>query len=342
MNENLSKKSKVLIVGSKNEFSLDSIYFKTFKNLGYNVDFFNIEKSIENRIIANLKKYLSLINFKISRKKLVYFFEKKRKKYDLIIFFKSIYLDKNTLKKVKSLTRRSIFINIFPDDPFDIKNPIISNKIFLKTINEFDYFCIWSKKIKKKLTRKYNSNFIYLPFGYDSILISRYKLKKITRENEINFIGTYDSNRMSLLSSIEIKKKIFGGNWLRLKKQKLKKASIGGHIYKDKIFKLMNQSAISLNILRKQNYSSHNMRTFEIPANNGLMLTTRSREQKDFFKENVACYMYSSKKELNRKIKYILNHPDESEKIRKKGNLLVKKHSYQNRIKYLMKKIKKI
>ena len=68
----------------------------------------------------------------------------------------------------------------------------------------------------------------------------------------------------------------------------------------------MNDSAISLNILRDQNQSSHNMKSFEIPANNGLMLTTRSREQSFFFKENVCCYMYSSK-ELNEKIRFILN-----------------------------------
>ena len=68
---------------------------------------------------------------------------------------------------------------------------------------------------------------------------------------------------------------------------------MGPHIYGKDIFKLMNRSAISLNILRKQNYSEHNMRTFEIPANNGLMLTTRSNEQNKFFKENKACFMFS-------------------------------------------------
>ena len=41
----------------------------------------------------------------------------------------------------------------------------------------------------------------------------------------------------------------------------------------------MNKYAIALNILRDPNLSSHNMKTFEIPAFNGLMLTTRSKEQ---------------------------------------------------------------
>ena len=53
----------------------------------------------------------------------------------------------------------------------------------------------------------------------------------------------------------------------------------------------MNKYAIALNILRDQNLSSHNMKTFEIPAFNGLMLTTRSKEQNFFLKKinRVSC-----------------------------------------------------
>ena len=103
----------------------------------------------------------------------------------------------------------------------------------------------------------------------------------------------------------------------------------------------MNRSAISLNILRKQNYSAHNMRTFEIPANNGLMLTTRSDEQNKFFKENKACFMFSTKKELKKKIRFILQNPKKAEKVRKFGNSIVGKHSYINRVRYLIKKLNK-
>ena len=84
------------------------------------------------------------------------------------------------------------------------------------------------------------------------------------------------------------------------------------------------------------------MKTFEIPGNNGLMLTTRSKEQNVFFKENKACYMYSNSKELNKKIKFIINNPKKSEKVRKYGNMLIKKHNYLNRIKFLMNKVNEL
>ncbi len=342
MNSEIDKNSKILIVGSKNNFSLESIYFKSLKHINYKVDFLNIEKSINNRVIAKMKRYFSEINYKFLRKKLLFFFKKKKKKYDLIIFFKSIFLDLETLKKIKLINGKAIYINIFPDDPFNVKNPVISNHTFLKTINEFNFFCLWSKKIIKKLKKRYKSKFLYLPFGFDSLSVSRFnKVSKKIKEKEINFIGTFDKDRLNILKSIKTKKKIYGGNWIKLNNTKIKNAFLGPHIYGKDIFKLMNRSAISLNILRKQNYSAHNMRTFEIPANNGLMLTTRSNEQNKFFKENKACFMFSTKKELNDKIRFILQNPKKAEKVRQCGNSLVAKHSYINRTKYLIKKLNK-
>ena len=61
-----------------------------------------------------------------------------------------------------------------------------------------------------------------------------------------------------------------------------------------------------------------------------------------FFKENKACFMYSNAEELNKKVKFIINNPRKSEKVRRCGNLLVRKHSYLNRVKFLMNKVNEL
>ncbi len=343
MSKNINQNSNILIIGSNDKFNLEKTYFKTFKHLGYNVDFFNLEKSINHRLIAKVKNYFSNINYIFLRKKTLTFFQNRNKKYHLIFFFKTIFLDTKTIREIRSINGLGFFVNIFPDDPFDIRNSVISNKNFLKSIPEFDLFCIWSKKIIIKLRKNFKTKFLYLPFGYDSLQISKFKFrKKEKRTNEIVFIGTYEKKRYKILNSIKIKKNIFGGNWLRIENNKIKNSHINSHIYGSQIFKMMNKAAISLNILRKQNETSHNMKTFEIPANNGLMLTTRSKEQDFFFKENHASFMYSSKAELNSKIRFILSNQTKAEKVRKNGNSAVKKHSYINRIKFLINEINKI
>ena len=334
----INKKSKILIFGSKDKFSLEYIYYKTFKYLNYNVQLFNLEKSLTNRLTAKTKIVFSSINHFFLQKKILDYFKNNEIKYDLIIFFKSIFLNEKTLKDIKKINGKSFIVNIFPDNPFNTNNPVISNKIFLKCINYFDIFCIWSHKIKKKIDSKFKIKTIYLPFGYDSLSKIKYANYN-SKKTQINFVGTFDKKRFEIIKSINIKKIIHGGNWKRYKLYNLPNSIIGDHIYGEKINKIMNDSAISLNILRDQNRSSHNMKTFEIPANNGLMLTTRSREQSFFFKENVCCYMYSSKKELNEKIRFILKNPKRAKTVRKNGFEQVKRHSYINRVKEFIKKV---
>jgi len=335
----INKKSKILIVGSHDKFTLDYIYYRTFKYLNFDVEFFNIQKSVSNRFTAKIKMVFSSLNYFFLQKKIVDFIKDKKKKYDLIIFFKSIYLNQKTLQNIKLINGEGLIMNIFPDDPFQVHNPVISNKKFLKSIKHFDVFCIWSLKIKKKLEYKFNIKIIYLPFGYDSLnkKYASYNQKK----TQINFIGTFDKKRYEIIKAIKIniKKIVHGGNWRRLKISNFSNSIIGKHIYGNKINKIMNESAISLNILRDQNYTSHNMKTFEIPSNNGLMLTTRSQEQDIFFKENKYCFMYSSTKELNKKIHYIITNPKRAAIVRKNGFNQVKKYSYINRVKNLVKEL---
>ena len=78
----------------------------------------------------------------------------------------------------------AFYVNIFPDDPLDTQNSVISNKNFIDCISEFDLFCIWSKKILKKLKKKFKSNIYFLSFGYDSLNINK-MIKKKLKKNQI-------------------------------------------------------------------------------------------------------------------------------------------------------------
>ena len=57
----------------------------------------------------------------------------------------------------------AIYINIFPDDPFDTRNPVISNQSFIKTINEFDFFACGQKKLSKNKKKDLKLNLYICP-----------------------------------------------------------------------------------------------------------------------------------------------------------------------------------
>ena len=130
-----------------------------------------------------------------------------KKNYDLIIVFKGIYLNPSTISICKKLSIKSLWINIFPDDPYNFSNSSMSNKNVIRSMKFFDYYCLWSKKIISKINNKSilkKNKLIYLPFAFDDskkIIMKKTKIFKY----DINFIGSYDNLRHGLIRSIKIK-----------------------------------------------------------------------------------------------------------------------------------------
>ena len=113
-------KKKVLIVGSHEKFSLEKMYYRAFKKLRINVEFYHTENTVKNRFFLLTEKFFPEIRYFFIRKYFKIFLNNK-KNYDLIIIFKGLYLRSNFLQELKTKFPDCKFINIYPDDPFDIK-----------------------------------------------------------------------------------------------------------------------------------------------------------------------------------------------------------------------------
>ena len=330
-------KKKILLVGSNEFFSLERMYLRAFKKANCNVKIFHIYNINKNLFFRFIWKYFKFLYFYQQRQKLQKYIKKNVNKYDLIIIFKGLYLNKKFIIDLKKICYSSKFVNIYPDNPFDRNyfNDISNNNLF-KALKYFDYFFTYSKKIQKKLKLILPTNkIIYLPFAHDPAIHIRQKLFH-KHLYDISFIGTADKERFNIIRQLKDYKIVIGGNgWDRYKQ--LKNVVYLGAINTQLSATVIRKSTVSLNLLRKQNYGSHNMRTFEIPSMNGLMLTTRSYEQNKFFPENRASFMFGNTQELNEKIEYIFSHPEKAKLIRRKGLSLVKKHNYMERLKCLIK-----
>ena len=327
---------KILIVGSNEKFTLEKMYLRALKKLKHNAIIYHTQNTIKNRLDLFIDNYFPLISNFYIRKFFISFISKNKNKYDLIIIIKGLYITKSFILNIKKISPKSKIINIYPDDPLNENIKNISNKNVIECIELFDFFCHWSKRIIKKIKKlKPKSNLLYLPFGYDEFLHKRYKnfsdYKKY--KNIINFVGSYDNKRLKILKSIKYKNLLIAGsNWKNI-------VSMKRPIFQKELSAIISNSLVSINILRDQNKSSHNMRTFEIPAMGGLMLTTRSKEQSFFFRENKECLMFSGAKELQKKIDYIIKNKKKIKELKNSAYLKSRKHSYINRAKYLIKKI---
>ena len=330
-------KKKILIIGSNEKFTLEKMYFRALKNLKHTVRIYHTGNTIKNRYISFIEKYLSFISNFFIRKLFVSFISKAKNNYDLIIIVKGLYITKNFILNIKKISPKSKIINIYPDDPTITSTRNLSNKNVIECIELFDFFCHYSERVMKKIKKlKPKSKLLYLPLGYDELLHKRYKknIKDIKKyKDTVNFIGSYDDERFNILKSLNYKNLLIAGsNWKNID-------SLQKPIFGKELSTIISNSLVSINILRDQCKNSHNMRTFEIPAMGGLMLTTRSKQQNFFFKEDEECLMFSGKKELQKKIKDIIKNKKKIQELKDRAYLKSRKHSYTNRSKYLIKKI---
>ena len=88
---------------------------------------------------------------------------------------------------------------------------------------------------------------------------------------------------------------IFGTGWQHSSETFFHhKNIVSKEIDRNQIIKEISRSYAVINIFREQNYRSHNMKTFEIPAYGGIQFSQYSKEVSSFFKNNRSIFFYSS------------------------------------------------
>ena len=140
---------------------------------------------------------------------------------------------------------------------------------------------------------------------------------------DVVFIGRYERERyysIKYLSDNGIAVNVWGSGWPRDNSGNMiiHGRSIWGKEFVDTVCK----SKIVLNFLRKANDDLTTGRTFEIPAIGSFMLSYRTKEQKEIFKESLHAEYFSTNEELLRKVKIYLKNEEKRVSIESKGHEL--------------------
>lgn len=243
-------------------------------------------------------------------------------KSNVVFVVKGYYLEPETIKIIKNLGKKVICFH--PDDPFSTQIGS-SNENIRKCIPEYDTYLIWHKGLISPIIEKGCPNVLYMPFAADTEIIQPPGANFTINNNEqigLSFIGNSDEKRLKVIREIsanlkdriDIKRAVFGLGW---KNTDSFERCPG--VFAEEYLSVMHRSKINLNILRKQNEDSHNMRTFEIPAAGGFMLHEYSVDAAGFFEEGKEAEYYRDGKECADKIIYYLNNDEERAKIAKAG-----------------------
>ncbi len=301
----------------KRFYALRSAYRKALNKRENADSFYHFPKVIE----ANFEAYI----------------QEKSPTVILVIGFAYKFLNPKFLERIKRQYNISIFLydtdscNLYAkrrEFVFFIENELpIYNEIFSFSKVTTHFF---------NNTRKLNATFF--PFG----AVKLAPTSNLHPSNDVLFVGSCDLRRIFLLESIKEKVTVYGDRWKRnvpLISSELMQRVVDNAVWGESLYKLLHDSKIVLNITRSQFYGAEtgvNLRIFEALSAGCFLLTDYCEELSELFIVGEEIEVFRNANELQEKVDYYLNHPEERKRIAARGHeRFLREYTWDARVKLL-------
>ena len=244
--------------------------------------------------------------------------------------------------------------NFYPDHPYcgvplnPRNGASTQRRNLIETFREYSTVWIWEKQLARRLRRD-GVEAHYLPFAVDRDQFNPENLKarigdwsgcgECRSGHQVVFVGHYNARRGQHVSRIRKHEvALWGNGWTRMSSRRwshhrLHHAPVAGR----QMASLYRWAAVSLNIVGDLNIPGHNMRTFEIPASGGVMLSRYTEEQAEFLPEDEAAAYYRTPEELDAKIARLIGDRELNVRLRGNGMRLMFDHCYERRASAILK-----
>lgn len=301
---------------------------KAFERLGWKVKFFDYRKG---DLLIRIYRFLPIFGgFEKAKKAIESKILRISKDFNpnLIYINKGETLTNELVKKLKKIG--AITINLFPE--------YLNYWHLAKNLSSvYDIFVIFDHPLEKNLKAIGRKNIYYLPFGAEI-----HHNKKLKKEYEMSFVGTWRPSRERRLSKlVEFDLNI----WVdpRWSKSSLRKFFRGGRISQNEMITVIKKSKINLNIyFDGWKLDGAALRIFETTGCGEFLLSEYKHSLEKLYKLDKEIVCYKTIKEQKQKIKYFLKNDIEREAVAKAGYDRAKKdHTWEKRLKELLKIVSK-
>ena len=212
---------------------------------------------------------------------------------DLVFVIKGHRLSATTIDAVRESVGAPV-VNFYPDDPFSNER---SNRLAYgpDVLAAYDACFTFARHLVPAYEKAGTQSVHYLPFARDP------KLHAPVAEPgppafDVVFVGNLDDVRVRFLDALatDYRVAVFGERTTATvpRSRALARATFGPAAYGADLARALASGAISLNVMRRQNAHSHNMRSFESPACGAFTLSQRTPELTELFAqgEEVVCF----------------------------------------------------
>jgi hypothetical protein len=337
--------SKILIVGTVNNFCLETSYAQAATELQIQVSRFDPAREVQKHIRLG-KIGRTLHNFwpvdiwtrKMNRELIV---KARNERPDVIFLVGSSKIYYGTLTTIKLILPQCKLVWIWPDTPMNL------NETILSCGQLFDLTATYSHSTLDIFSRLGFRNPQWIPLAGDLALHGNDVPQDENYSCDISFVGMWRPEREHFMKVIndrfsDLNIEVYGKYWQRdCKDQGLLKRWKGDGFYAKDLSNHFNRARININVIDDTNYPAANMRFFEVPTSGGLQLSSACPEMESDFLDFQHVLYFRDESELVKKIEWALAHPAETKAIRNAAHAKVREaHNYNYRIKSILTALK--
>lgn len=195
---------------------------------------------------------------------------------ELILIVKCPYLTGRTVQHMRAVSGAMV-VNWMPDDPFVAAMPAVS----ISALIACDAVVSYSDAICRRLESDLRVTAHLIPFGFDSVEYQ--PAAGVLPQWDVTFVGSHSRQREGIIASLiaaRLDVRVFGPRWYRASAA-VRAAWDPVESFGPEACRKYHLGRIGINILHpRNNFGSHNMRTFEIPAAGRPMITTDTDQQR--------------------------------------------------------------
>jgi hypothetical protein len=332
---------KIMLVGTINDFCLETSYATAAKNLGYHVCRFDPR--------AETKKYVKLGTVgekmhdflpveawvkKMNRELIIL---AKKEEPQVIFVFGTARILYGTLITIRLLLPTVKLVWVWPDTPMNLEAHNIDNAPL------YDLSAVYSKAATETFAAFGFRHCAWIPLAGDNFMHGRAVRDTGEFDSDISFVGMWRPERERTMKAIyqhfkNFKIDLHGNNWQRnCSDKELLGIWKSNGFYGKSLADHFNRSRININIIDDTNYPAANMRFFEIPISGGLQVASSCPEFENEFLDNESIVSYRNEPELVDKLTAILADPEHAQRIRQNSkDLVTRDHTYVARLKKIL------
>jgi hypothetical protein len=226
-------------------------------------------------------------------------------------------------------------LNFLTDDPL---NPAHRASWFLEALSQYDVVFSPRRQNMDDLRAIGCRRVEYLPFAYCPE-VHFPEAGEVPFENDVLFAGGADADRMPWVTALiraGMRLALYGGYWDRNSETA---PFARGIVDLATLRHAVASSRISLCLVRRANRDGHAMRSFEVPAMGGCMLTEDTPEHRELFgAEGQSVLYFANPGEMVEKARWLLDHEEERKRLARAvtDRITNGRNTYQDRLERMM------